>query len=89
MTETEMEGWVRGESRELRMPDGTSRSHTALRLVWVTADRLVELHGYTLEQLVICTLETAELNGWDFARAFTNTIGMLEEHRRAFWAEHG
>jgi hypothetical protein len=84
-TEQQMEQWLKHETRTLTMPDGSRREHTAFKLVWDTADALVEEAGYTHAELIAWALEEAELQNASFDLAYTGVVKYLDdERRRAF-----
>lgn len=84
-TETAIETWLEPETRDLPMPNGSTRPLTVFRLVWDKADSLVLLNGYTLEELAGFAAEEAMLKRISFERAFTGVVAWLDNQRRARW----
>lgn len=87
-TEKQIEDWLESQTRDLVMPDGTTRPHTAFKLVWHTMDSLVEVSGYSPLELVEYALEEAHLQKMSFDEAFTGVLSWLDEQRRKQWT-HG
>ena len=81
-TEKQIEAWLELETRTLPMPDGASRRHRAMRLVWDVFESLVEDSGYSQTELVGYALEEAEIQGIDFEEAFRGTVSWLDDQRR-------
>jgi len=84
-TEKQTERWLENETRNLPMPGGSTRRHTAFRLVWEKADSLVLLSGYSFAELAGFAAEEAELQDIDFDKAFTGVISWLDDQRRERW----
>lgn len=81
-TEQRTEDWLNQETRTLTMPDGSQREHTAFRLVWETADALVEEVGYSHAELVMWAVQEAELQDASFDLAYIGVVKFLDDERR-------
>jgi hypothetical protein len=77
-TEKQVEAWLETETRELPMPDGSTRPHTTFRLVWETVDSLVLLSGFSVAELVAFAVEETHLQKASFDDAFTSVVGYLD-----------
>lgn len=84
-TESQVERWLECETRDLQMPDGSTRPHRCFRLVWEIADSLVLLDGYSYEELASFAAEEAALQQLPFDEAFKGVVSWLDEQRRERW----
>jgi len=82
LTEKETESWLKSQTRDLPMPDGSMRPFTGSRILWETVDLLTLLTGYSCTQLVEFALEESAMNGVSFERAFPGVVGYLESRLR-------
>lgn len=76
------EHWLESQTRDIRMPDGTVRQHTAFKLIWDTADGLIQLSGYTMDELVGFACEEAYLQKLEFNEAFKGIVAWLDRKQR-------
>jgi hypothetical protein len=79
-TEQEIEAYLKSETRDLVMPDGTVRAFTGLRLMWMVFDQLISVRGYTPARLVAFAVEETQLTGVPFETAFPGVLAYLDRH---------
>ncbi|UYV12398.1 MAG: hypothetical protein NCW75_14000 [Phycisphaera sp.] len=84
-TEYKIERWIERETREISLPDGSTRSCTAFRLVWEQADSLVLLNGFSYAELAGYADEEARLQNLGFDEAFSGIVAWLDGRRRERW----
>lgn len=77
ITEKETEDLLVLETRELVMPNGSSRCHTTFRLVWQGFDTLTRIYGYSEAEIVGLSLIEVRNQGFTFQRAFDGMVGWL------------
>ncbi len=77
LTEQTIEAYLVNETRDLPMPNGSTRPHTTFKLVWSSVDILNQTVGVTTEQLVQGALEESTLQGIGFEEAFDGVVAWL------------
>jgi hypothetical protein len=82
MTDKQTEDWLKSQTRDLPMPDGTIETYTTFKNVWHAYDLLTELCGYTATELLGYVREEMDLQSIDFDSAFRCIIGFLDDERR-------
>lgn len=80
ITEKQTEDWLTFETRQIPMPDGTTRPFTHFKLMWRSYDYLIVCGKFTGKQLVEQTIQTAKEMNYTFEEAFPNVLSYL--HRR-------
>jgi|GEM_PF-2706552 len=71
--------WFALETRELPMPDGTTRHHTDCRMTWRSYDFIIGQGLFTGHQLVGLVVMTAEEQGGAFESAFANVLAYVHD----------
>ncbi len=84
-TEKQIEDWLESETREVTLPNGTTRAVSVIRLAWSKADSLVSLDGYTMRELAGYAAEEEALQRISLNQAFVCVVAYLDNRRRARW----
>lgn len=75
MTEKQTEDWLKLETRNITMPDGSTRPISMFKLHWNGYDFLVaEWKTFTEEKLVQIALNDAARTGRSFEQQFPNIV---------------
>jgi hypothetical protein len=82
LTEKQVEAYVALETRDLAMPDGTSRPFTGFNLMWSVFDTLVTLGLYSKARLVEFAVQETETAGVPFDVAFPAVLAVLDAKLR-------
>lgn len=83
ITEKETEALLEPETRDITMPDGSSRPITGFKLMWRSFDFLTATPFYkpkpyfTEARLVELALSSAQEMGYSFERSFPNMVAYV------------
>lgn len=84
-TDKQIEAWLETQTRDLPMPNGTTRPHTTFRLVWETVDSLVLTCGYSVVELTGYAIAETKLQNVTFEEAFDGVVAWLNHEHNKRW----
>lgn len=76
-TEKETEALLELETRDITMPDGSTRSFSAFRLMWNNFDYLTLSAGYTEKNLLELSVKNAEEMDISVEESFPNVVAYV------------
>jgi len=82
ITERQTEEYLAPETRELPMPDGSTRPLTAFKLLWRSWDYLILCGGYGRRELTALAQVNAQEVGCSFDESLRDTLAFLHRDLR-------
>ena len=82
ISEKETEEYLERETRDIPMPDGSTRPFTTTRLAWRSLDYILEWGWFTQERVVELAIINAEEVGLSFEDSFNDTLAYIHAEMR-------
>lgn len=81
-TERQIEELLELRTREIQMPDGTTKSFTLSKLGWKAYDFLTTWELYTAQELMAFAIRNSESTGCSLNLSLHNVVACGQQHAR-------